>query len=202
MPESEQRMSTGSEARAASGDTPRRIGGYAANFDVPTVIGGMFREVLAPGCFGQTLARGDDVLSLFNHDQNFVLGRTSNRTLTLSQDNKGLAFEVTPPETSWASDLMTSVERGDITACSFAFIATREEWDESGEIPTRTILQCDLYDQSVVSSPAYQGTSAGMRSSAQAVLDAHKRSLSGDDDADRAYHLWQARKRRFELGLL
>src|SRR3546814_10638072 len=35
-------------------------------------------------------------------------------TLSVREDDVGLWFEVEPPETNWANDLMVSIERGDI----------------------------------------------------------------------------------------
>ena len=59
---------------------------HAAVFNRETDIGGMFREeVIRPGAFTAAIGR-DDVRALFNHNPNFVLGRTSAGTLRLSQD--------------------------------------------------------------------------------------------------------------------
>jgi HK97 family phage prohead protease len=162
--------------RRAAGDAPAakegKISGYAAMFNSPTDIAGMFREQIAPGAFADSLSRGDDVRALFNHDPNFVLGRTSNGTLTLSEDAKGLRFDVTPPETVWAKDLMASIERGDINQCSFAFQVDQQSWDdpddEENDMPLRTLKRVSLSDVSTVTYPAYDDTSCSVR-----ALEAH-----------------------------
>lgn len=151
------------EARAAEEGKPRKIGGYASMFNSPTDIGGYFREQVAPGAFSAAIGR-DDVRALFNHDPNYVLGRTTNKTLSLSEDSKGLLWEATPPDTQWARDLVASIDRGDVSQCSFGFRVTKETWDETGEVPLRTILEVELYDVSPVTYPAYEDTSVSLRS--------------------------------------
>jgi uncharacterized protein len=47
---------------------------------------------------------------------------------------------------------------------SFAFMSELQEWDETGTLPLRTIRKASLYDVSVVTTPAYDGTSIGLRS--------------------------------------
>jgi HK97 family phage prohead protease len=131
-------------------------------FNSPTDIGGYFTEQVAPGAFAAAIGR-DDVRALFNHDPNFVIARTTNKTLTLSEDDKGLYFEATPPDTQWARDLVASIDRGDVSQCSFGFIVTKCEWDETVDPPIRTIMEVELLDVSPVTYPAYEDTSVSMR---------------------------------------
>ena len=56
------------------------------------------------------------------------------------------------------------MKRGDLNKMSFAFQATRQEWDETGDIPLRIIHECRLFDVSIVTNPAYGGTDIGLRS--------------------------------------
>jgi HK97 family phage prohead protease len=155
------------ETRAASGsvaaDATRKMVGYAARFDTKADIMGLFQERIAPGAFTRAIGN-DDVRALVNHDPSLLLGRNKSGTLALTQDNAGLRFEITPPDTQLARDLMVSMERGDINQCSFGFIATREEWDETGDVPVRTLLEVELFDVSIVTYPAYDETSAAVRS--------------------------------------
>lgn len=157
-------------------DTPG-LSGYAAVFGSVAEIAGMFREQIAPGAFRDAVGR-DDVRALFNHDANFVLGRTGAGTLRLSEDDKGLRYDVDPPDTTWARDLMVSVERGDVNQSSFAFEVTEETWDygKRGEMPMRTIKAVRLYDVSPVTYPAYESTSVSARS-----LEAAKRDRVPDE---------------------
>jgi HK97 family phage prohead protease len=130
------------------------------------VIGAVFRERIEPGAFDQTL--GADVRALVNHDPNLILGRTLSGTLRLSSDDHGLRYEVDPPQTSYASDLLESVRRGDVTQSSFAFRVIADEWEpaeRSGELPLRRIQQVELFDVSPVTYPAYTQTSVSARAS-------------------------------------
>ena len=91
----EQRMlaAAACELRAlpAEGEQPAKIVGYAAVFDQESEPLGGFVEVIAPGAFDDVL--GADVRALFNHDANYLLGRTASGTLTLSVDAVGLRYE-------------------------------------------------------------------------------------------------------------
>jgi len=49
------------------------------------------------------------------------------------------------------------------------FVPTRQEWDDSGDIPKRMIKDVELYDVSIVTTPAYAGTEIGLR-----ALEAHR----------------------------
>lgn len=139
------------------------VRGYAAVFGATVDIGGHFREVIAPGAFTETLKTAD-VRAYFEHDRGRVLGRKSAGTLRLSEDAKGLAVEIDLPDTSDGRDARVSIERGDITGMSFGFVVTRQEWDETGDVPTRTIKEVILREVSIVSEPAYEGTSVALRS--------------------------------------
>ena len=149
------------------------ITGYAAVTEQETVIDFgffAFREKIAHGAFTDAI-KTDDVRALFNHDPNYVLGRTTNDTLRLTEDTQGLRYEVDPPDTQAARDVRTLVQRGDVSGSSFAFTVddADDEWDESdvkkGKLPLRTIQRISrLYDVSPVTYPAYEGTSVSARS--------------------------------------
>lgn len=155
------------EVRASPAEDGKgwRFEGYAAVFDSLSEDLGGFRERIARGAFTQALTRGDDVRALFNHDANYVLGRTTAGTLRLSEDDHGLRFEVDAPDVGWVRDLRESVKRGDINQCSFQFTVDKESWDESDKLNVvRTLEDVRLYDVSLVTYPAYAATSASARS--------------------------------------
>ena len=152
------RLGDGVEARAAEGGQGRTIVGYAAVFNSTTDIG-FFRERIAPGAFAAAIAR-DDVRALVNHENSRVLGRNTSGTLRLFEDERGLRYEIDAPDTQEARDLLVLMDRGDISQSSFAFVATSETWDETGDKPLRTVNEVRLYDVSVVTYPAYDDTEA------------------------------------------
>jgi hypothetical protein len=150
------------EVRAEEGK-PSRIAGIAAPFGkLSDILFGSFREKIDPSAFDETL--GDDIRCLFNHDPNYVLGRTTNGNLKLEVDKAGLRFENEPPDTQWARDLTVSIKRGDINQMSFAFECLEDEWDKTGKTPIRTLKRVKLQDISIVTFPAYPQTKAGIRS--------------------------------------
>lgn len=167
----ERRDNLSAELRLASEGDVRNLVGYAAVFETPTDIGPpgrpWFREKIRRGAFADAIAN-DDVRALINHDSNLVLGRNKSGTLTLAEDERGLKAIIAPADTSYFRDLAVSMDRGDIDKMSFQFIATREEWDETGPVPVRTLLAVRLYDVAVVTFPAYEDTSVSLRSTHEA----------------------------------
>lgn len=162
--------------RAASEGESNVISGYAAVFNSPTDIGGWFTEEIAPGAFSKTISENGDIRALFNHDWGQVLGRTKAGTLRLSEDDRGLKFEVDLPDTTVARDLVESLKRGDINQCSFGFIPTVEEWDYSVEPAHRIIKEVDLFEVSVVSIPAYEDTEVSLVRNKEIIKEVEKRT--------------------------
>jgi HK97 family phage prohead protease len=94
------------EVRASAG---RKLAGYAATFGRQAQIGS-FRETIRAGAFSRSLAGGADILLLADHDPKKVLARTAAGNLTLAEDDHGLRFEATLPDTSAARDVLALVE--------------------------------------------------------------------------------------------
>lgn len=151
------------KTRGGTGEEePSMISGYASVFNSKASIGDYFQEVITPGAFARSIAENSDVRALFNHNWDNVLGRTKNGTLRLTEDERGLKFEVDLPNTTVARDLAESLKRGDINQCSFGFIPTEESFDYSVEPVLRTISEVELYEISVVSIPAYEDTEVSL----------------------------------------
>ncbi len=150
------------ESRA---DGRAAIVGYAAVYNRLSLDLGGFREEILPGAFDKILRkRSNDVVALFNHDTNIVLGRSSSGTLELSSDDKGLKYVVTPPVSR--ADVLELIQRRDVRGSSFAFTV-----DKSGEgfrpgddgKAVRQIREVSgLYDVGPVLVPAYPSTSASV----------------------------------------
>ena len=150
-----ERRAAVTEVRASG----RRLAGYAATFGAVAEIGRV-RETIAPGAFSGSLS--GDVLALLDHDPGKVLGRTRSGSLRLSEDSRGLAFDLDLPDTQAGRDVLALAERGDLGGMSFGFVvpAGGERWD--GE--RRTLNRVDLREISIVSAwPAYPDTSLALR---------------------------------------
>lgn len=138
--------------------------GYAAVFGRRSVELWGFHEIIAAGAFTGTLAAGDDVRALWNHDPNWILGRSTNGSLRLREDENGLLSEIDLLDTPMNRGFVAAIERGDVTQMSFAFEALDAQWDiDANEQWVRTILRAKLYDVSPVAYPAYPDTSIGLR---------------------------------------
>ena len=156
------------EARDDAGLT---IAGHASVFDAPYDLWG-FREQVARGAFKKSLKEGD-VAALWNHDANVVLGRNKSGTLRLSEDDRGLHYEVDLPDTQAARDLYTLIKRGDVYQSSFAFEVIKDEWDQSDrESPLRTLREVRLYDVSPVTYPASPATDVDVVRAVRSLADA------------------------------
>lgn len=159
------------EERAA-GKTPLLVG-YAARWYDPSESGteyrfNMFgmnvRERIMPSAFDAAL-REDEIVGLFNHDPNYVLGRSSAGTMRLVSDSKGLRYEIDPPAS--ASGIIEAIQRGDVHGSSFSFSirSDGEKWsdDTDGHTAIRELTNVRLYDVGPVTFAAYSASSTGVR---------------------------------------
>lgn len=161
----ELRMLPLKEIRINESDGGTCIEGHAAVFDSwSETLGGIFpfKEKVRKGAFAESIGR-DDVRALFNHDPNYVLGRNRAGTLELVEDDVGLRVRITPPDTSWARDITTSIRRGDISQMSIGFVVEDDEWSSKDGIDTRELKKVRLFDVSPVTFPAYTATDVGVR---------------------------------------
>ncbi|PPS21253.1 HK97 family phage prohead protease [Brachyspira murdochii] len=144
---------------------PLKLRGYAIVYNSLSepLYGDLFRERINRGAFTKSLLENDQVC-LWGHDTRYVLGRKSSGTLILREDEKGLYFEVSLPNTTWARDLKESVDRGDIKQMSFGFKVVRENWLDDKEtlkeygMPIREVEEITLHEISLVTFPAYPQT--------------------------------------------
>ncbi|MBB5331791.1 HK97 family phage prohead protease [Tunturiibacter gelidoferens] len=152
------------ELRVADTPEGKWLEGYAIVWNSRSVDLGGFVEVVAPTALDESLKTNPDVLMLRDHDSSNVLGRAP-KTLTLTQDAKGLRFSCLLPNTQQANDLVESIRRQDVRSCSFGFVAVRDSWakDHGGQ-RVRTLEQINLKETSVVTFPAYPDTSVATRS--------------------------------------
>lgn len=168
----EQRTFSFEEVRVEPGGKNGKITGYAAVFNKPSEDLGGFREIIRPGAFSKTIKEAD-VRALFNHDPNFVLGRTKSGTLQLEENSKGLKISIDPPETQIVQDLvMSPIKRGDVDQMSFGFRTIRDNWSKQDEsVQQRELLEVQLFDVSPVTFPAYPQTSVQARALKEEGID-------------------------------
>lgn len=136
----------------------RMLVGYAAVYGAQSADLGGFTESIQAGAFAGVMDA--DVRALLNHDPSQVLGRTRSGTLRLSDEERGLRFEVDLPSSPLGDNVREAVKRGDIDGASFRFIVGEETWDGD----KRSIITVkDLQDVTVATYGAYPAASVELR---------------------------------------
>lgn len=163
------------ELRAITTPKGFKLEGYGASFNKFSEDLGGFVEKIKPGFFGNAI-RSPKVVSMFNHDKNYLLGRTGAGTLRLYTDDAGLGYEVDLPDTTYARDLYESVDRRDVWGSSFGFTVAKngDEWGETDRgFPLRSLVDCKrLWDVSPVTTPAYPETVVSARDAFSGLAEA------------------------------
>lgn len=144
-------------------------------------------EILEPGCISRELLAKSDVILNLNHSNMVpdVLGRFRNSdkdTLSLELRGDGIDCRCELPKTNNANDTLELMKRGDITGMSFAFEDDYEDTEngvsyertndvEDGkEVWLRHVKKITgLYDVAIVTHPAYEQTTVGLREASEAI---------------------------------
>ena len=130
--------------------------GYAIRYNERSqMLGYGFEEIILPGAFSESL-RTRNILALYNHDTNQLLGTTGAGTLKLEERAEGLYFELQLLESR--TELYNLVKRGDISGMSFGFTCSKEHYKRSNDIDIREVQKGELFEISVVHTPAYPTT--------------------------------------------
>jgi HK97 family phage prohead protease len=130
-----------------------QIVGWAVLFNIRSRDLGGFVEVVKP----QACAELGDIVCLYNHDANAVLGRTP-KTLQLRHETRGVAFTLDPADTTAGRDAYELVKRGDVTGASFGFRTKKDAWKKDGDVMIRELLDIELAEISLTAFPAYHQT--------------------------------------------
>lgn len=159
-----------------------RFAGYASMFNSRTAIGNPLRwgfyEEIAPGAFTKTLTEGDARM-LIDHDSYYVVSRSSAGTLSLAEDERGLAVDsALDPELSYVRDLTANLRNGNVSGMSFGFYVIKDEWNQEDveiegsdpvQVDVRVIREVRLIEVSAVTFPAYPDTEAEVKAVARAL---------------------------------
>ena len=167
------------------GERSRTIEGHAVVFGVRSVNltpWSSYREVyevMERGCISTELLNRSDVVLTAFHDNTAILGRfrQGKGTLSLQLDQRGLKIGCTLADTERANELLSAIERGDISGMSFAFRADEDD-SENGvsyekldertadgkEVWLRHVKKVTgLYDVTIAGHPAYPQTDIAQR---------------------------------------
>lgn len=135
------------------------IEGYFSVFNEIYEVWDGATESIRAGAFDESV--NDDVRALYNHNTDVILGRTTNGTLELRQDDKGLWGRIKlNKKDSEAVNVYERIARGDITGCSFGFDIEKEERtiSDNGNVHYEITKVKPLYEVSPCVFPAYEAT--------------------------------------------
>lgn len=155
-------------------DGKEYIEGYFSVFGEDYEIGPGMSESIDEHAFDDAL--DDDIRALTNHDTRLVLGRNKANTLGLMVDQHGLFGSIlVNPKDQDAVNTKARVDRGDVTQASFGFDILDEETEyrDDGSIHWR-IKKVKLYEVSVCTFPAYEGTNLKARAAQKAEFEERK----------------------------
>lgn len=145
-----------------------------------------FIERIAPGAFKRSLQGRNEVKLLWNHDSGEPLASVRGGTLRLVEDSRGLKVQATLANTTRGRDVAELIRSKVIDSMSFGFSVIKDAWSNDGN--TRTLEAVRLFEVSIVSSPAYEGTAGtvSVRSvdtgiDADQLADALMRLESGEE---------------------
>lgn len=147
------------EIRMLENKNSYEIVGYALKFENESKDMG-FYEIIDKNALNNT-DMSECILTI-NHSEDKILAR-NNKNLSLEVDEFGLKFKAEVSlDTSYAKDLYYNMKNGLLNECSFRFSCVNDDWDlENENHYLRRVLNIDkLYDVSIVTTPAYEKTSA------------------------------------------
>lgn len=150
-------FATSLEVRQAEGQEGLTVSGYAIRYDEPSQpLEYGFRELIKPGAFSESLKKRN-IVALHQHDDKQLLGSTQANSLRLEERQDGIYFELDLLETR--KELFELVKRGDLQSASFGFTVTDEKFNRDGNADVREVRKGELYEISLVHTPAYPTTS-------------------------------------------
>lgn len=146
----------------------RGVSGYAAVFYSPRDPAGTtfqlypgLEERIASTAFDAALARGDDAILNFNHDDQFTLARVGAGTLALQTDSVGLRYEAELRDDPQSESVLSAVRRGDVAGASFRFHVMAESYAEQSDgLVVRWVEDVELLDVSICTKGAYANANA------------------------------------------
>lgn len=154
---------------------PLLFTGYASVYEQPYDMWdefGPYTEIVSTGAAGISLARADlDVPLVLGHDQLRRLARTTNGTLTLTEDEHGLRPEARlDPADPDVAYIAPKVRSGLVDEMSFAFRITRGMW--SPDYDEFRITEVDIHrgDVAIVGYGANPYTSGSLSPDLRSML--------------------------------
>jgi HK97 family phage prohead protease len=177
LPEVVRAMPANYELRTLDDHPMPVLTGHFAVFDqwteINSALEGHFLERLSKGSLAKSIKeRGDRIRVLFNHGRDYQIGdKVLGPLAEIGEDEIGGRYSVPLLDTSYNRDLIPGLEAG-LYGSSFRFRVVREQVDKKPArsqhnpegLPERTVKELALYELGPVTWPAYESTTAGVRS--------------------------------------
>jgi len=184
-------------AEPSSDNEPNRIVGVIPYNSMSKDLGG-FREVILPTAFANNLAdQSREIWAFLDHNKKQPLGRRSVGSVRFRQTDQGLGVSIYPPDTTWGRDAMEAVRSGLAPGLSFGYNDRNVTWNRGDKVPVRQLHDIDWGEVSVVYNPAFQASTAALRS-----YEEYQRSLDTINKPELVdVELLLLRQKQIELGL-
>lgn len=150
----------------------RQVEGIAIVFDSPSQPIGNYTEIIDRSAVTEETIKNSDIFAYLNHDENrgvLARSRYGEGSLKLSLQNDGLHYSFESPKTQLGDELLSYLERGEITTSSFCFNTpadgSGEKWerDNNGNLICHITNIYRLFDVSPVFEPAYLASDCHLR---------------------------------------
>ena len=133
-----------------------------------------------------------DILALYSHNSDQVLGRVGAGTLSLAYSDEDITYEMSlNPADSLAADVWARLVRGDINSASIGFVPVEGDWVEAAdnsldadvendeEIEVFAITKAELVEVSLVAQGAFAGATSAPAAGRLAVDAVTEAALPG-----------------------
>jgi HK97 family phage prohead protease len=155
--------SSGQAPKASQSGGKWVFSGYVFAWDTPSDDLGGYTEIIRRGAAAKVLADPNNVIfGLLDHDKAVrnILGDNRSGSLSLVEDDHGLAYILRPADTTAAEDCAKIIRSGSPVGVSFAFVCGRQE---RATLPDgsmrRTILEFAAIEEiSLVVDAAYKSS--------------------------------------------
>jgi len=162
------------------GDDGFTLEGYGAVFNQATRIDsyeGRFDERIDRSAFEKTLSERTPVLQ-FDHGRDPATGTVPIGSIEeIRGDDHGLFVQARLHDNARVEPIRQAIASGSVDGMSFRFQVIRDAWDESSEVPMRTLKEVSLLEVGPVVFPAYAGASVGVRSILATLPEDERASL-------------------------
>ena len=140
------------------------IEGYVLKWNQEADLGNGVSERFNP----DSIMIDDNAEMLFNHNPDSLLGRNK-ANLHFENREDGLYYRLDMLDTSLSSDVKEMIREKVITGASLGFVPEKEHMEGN----TRVIDKANLQELSLVTTPAYESSSAMLRSLKNRLKNLH-----------------------------